>query len=137
MIRRRRARQVPPDAGVVEFTGLLPLILVTVLIVWEGFLLGMSATYAGHAANEGARVAAVGGGYDEVERAAVKRIYGAWADEENIEVVYPGGERCSPVPLHKDCGYVRVSIKTPLLIPGVVLPTRVSARAKVVYEGVR
>ncbi|MFB4312840.1 TadE/TadG family type IV pilus assembly protein [Actinomadura sp. 21ATH] len=122
----------------VEFTGMVPLILVTVLLVWEGFLLGMSATYAGHAANEGARIAAVHGDYGQVKSAAVERIFGVWADEENIEVHYPTGRVCDPdqVPqVDKDCGYVRVTIEPPLLFPGVLLPMEVSSRTRVVYEG--
>lgn len=131
-------RRLASDAGIVEFTGLLPLILVTVVVlVWEGFLLGMSATYAGHAANEGARVAAVGGSYEEVKENAVQRISGIWADDDNIEVIYPGGDQCDGTgPKHPDCGYVRVRIKPPLVFPGFLLPMSVSARNKVVYEEV-
>ncbi|GAA3944398.1 septum formation initiator [Actinomadura viridis] len=125
------------DSGAVEFTGILPVLLTTCLLVWEAFLVGMSATYTGHAANEGARVAAVGGDHDEVKKAAVQRIAGLWADEENIQVRYPTGDVCDPrkVPrVDEDCGYVRVNIKVPLLFPGVLLPMTVSARTKVVYE---
>ncbi|GAA2421242.1 septum formation initiator [Actinomadura vinacea] len=120
-----------------EFTGILPVLLTTCLLVWEAFVVGMSATYTGHAANEGARVAAVGGDQAEVKEAAVKRIAGAWAEEENILVRYPTGDLCDPakVPqVDEDCGHVRVDIKVPLLFPGVMLPMTVSARTKVVYE---
>jgi pilus assembly protein CpaE len=132
-----RGRDPRSDAGAVEFSGILPVLLTTCLLVWEAFLVGMSATYTGHAANEGARVAAVGGDQEEVKAAAVQRIAGAWADEENIQVRYPTGNVCDParVPqVDEDCGYVRVSIKVPLLFPGVMLPFTVSARTKVVYE---
>ncbi|GAA4065998.1 MULTISPECIES: TadE/TadG family type IV pilus assembly protein [Actinomadura] len=137
---RRLVRRTPRrrDAGMLEFTAMLPLILVTVLLVWEAFLVGMAATYAGHSANEGARVAAVHGGYGEVKKAAVERVSGAWADEENIEVHYPTGRACDPdqvVRVDPDCGYVRVTIKPPLLFPGVLLPMDVSSRARVIYEG--
>ncbi|MEW2352514.1 hypothetical protein [Spirillospora sp. NPDC029432] len=137
-LRALRARAAS-DAGVVEFTAMLPIVLVTVVVlVWEAFLIGMSATYASHAANEGARIAAVGGDYAEVKEASVKRIHGAWADEDNIEVIYPTGQRCdrdvTPQP-DADCGHVRVDIKPPLVFPGFLLPMEVSARTKVVYEG--
>ncbi|MBC6461872.1 TadE/TadG family type IV pilus assembly protein [Actinomadura sp. HBU206391] len=118
-----------PDAGMVEFTAMLPIVLTTLMLIWETFLLGMSATYAGHAANEGARVAAVGGGQKAIEEEAVRRISGAWAKEENIKVEYPTDKR------DPDYGYVRVTIKPPLLFPGVLLPMSVSARSRVVYEG--
>ncbi|MFF5260658.1 TadE/TadG family type IV pilus assembly protein [Actinomadura viridis] len=136
-MRRPPAPSARRDSGAVEFTGILPVLLTTCLLVWEAFLVGMSATYTGHAANEGARVAAVGGDYDEVKKAAVERIAGMWADEENIQVRYPTGDVCDPnkVPrVDEDCGYVRVNIKVPLLFPGVMLPMTVSARTKVVYE---
>lgn len=135
---RARGRAPRSDDGVVEFSAILPVLLTTCLLVWEAFLVGMSATYTGHAANEGARAAAVGGGYAEVKEAAVQRIAGAWADEENIQVRYPTGRVCDPtkVPqVDEDCGYVRVNIKVPLLFPGVMLPMTVTARTKVVYEG--
>jgi pilus assembly protein CpaE len=117
------------DAGAVEFTAILPLTLATVMLVWEGFLIGLSATYAGHAANEGARAAAVGAGQKEVEKQAVRRISGAWADQDNVDVRYPSDRR------DPDYGYVRVSIKPPLVFPGLLLPMKVSARARVVQEG--
>lgn len=128
------------DAGVVEFTMMLPLTLATALLAWQAFLLGMAATYASHAANEGARVAAVGGDYTKVKDAAVKRIYGVWADDRNIKVNYPahpcpGNQPPDPQPYDPDCGYVRVSINPPLIFPGLLLPFTVTARTKVVYEG--
>jgi pilus assembly protein CpaE len=128
------------DAGQVEFSGMLPLILLTVLTVWEAFLIGMSMTYAGHAANEGARVAAVGGDYDQVRAEAVRRVSGTWADKDNIAVRYPshpcaGHTPPDPRPYDPDCGYVRVSIKPPLIFPGFLLPLTVSARTRVIYEG--
>lgn len=137
---RRLARRTPSrrDAGMLEFTAMLPLILITVMLVWEAFLIGMAATYAGHSANEGARVAAVHGSYDEVKKAAVERVSGAWADEDNIDVHYPTGRVCDPERVTRvdpDCGWVRVTIKPPLLFPGVLLPMEVSHRARVIYEG--
>ncbi|MFC9972705.1 TadE/TadG family type IV pilus assembly protein [Spirillospora sp. NPDC127200] len=137
MNRFRRRGALRSDAGVMEFTAMLPLILVTFLLVWEALLIGMSTTYTAHAANEGARVAAVDGDYAQVKAAAVKRISGVWADEDNIEVRYPGGRLCDPdkVPqIDEDCGYVRVNIRPPLLFPGVLLPMTVTARTKIVYE---
>jgi hypothetical protein len=139
MSARRRAKgRLRSDAGVVEFTSMFPLIVLTVvLVVWEAFLIGMAATFSSHAANEGARAAAVGASGAEVEEAAIDRISGMWADEENIDVHYPTGDRCRGARPDPDCGYVRVTIKPPLLIPGVLLPMDISARTKIVYEGER
>lgn len=133
-------RDLRSDAGVIEFTAMLPLILATVLLVWEAFLLGMSATYAGHAANEGARVAATGGGYQAVKDEAVRRISGVWAGKDNITVRYPahpcpGNTPPDPRPYDPDCGFVRVDIRPPLLFPGVLLPMTVSSRTRVIPEG--
>jgi hypothetical protein len=113
----------------IEFTGMLPAILLTFIVVWEAFLIGMSMTYAGHAANEGARTAAVNGDYQDIKREALRRVSGAWADERNVEVYHQTARN------HPDYGYVRVTIRPPLLFPGVLLPMEVSARSKVVYEG--
>ncbi|WP_019634360.1 TadE/TadG family type IV pilus assembly protein [Actinomadura atramentaria] len=123
------------DRGAVEFVGMLPLVLTTVLLVWEAFLIGMAMTYSAHAANEGARVAAVGGGPRAVRDGAVERVYGTWADERNIRVRYPTGAACDDDgPRDPDCGYVRVSIRPPAVFPGLLLPATVSARTRIVDE---
>jgi hypothetical protein len=125
------------DRGqIVEFTGMLPLILMVLVLVWEAFLIGWSMTYTTHSANEGARVAAVGGGQKEVEAAAIKRVSGRFADDDSFEVEYPTGAQCDGAgPRDPDCGYVRVSIKPPLVLKGFTLPMTVSHRSKIVYEG--
>ncbi|GAA1561784.1 hypothetical protein GCM10009678_50840 [Actinomadura kijaniata] len=125
------------DRGqVVEFTGMLPFILLVFVAVWEAFLIGWSMSYTTHSANEGARVAAVGGDQEEVREAARKRVVGSFADDENFKVKYPVGAQCDGAgPRDPDCGYVRVSIKPPLVFEGLNLPITVSHRARVVYEG--
>ncbi|WP_051712822.1 TadE/TadG family type IV pilus assembly protein [Spirillospora albida] len=139
----RRLRRRPEfstaarDSGqVVEFTGMLPLILMVLVLVWEAFLIGWSMTYTTHSANEGARIAAVGGGQAEVEEAARKRVSGRFADDDSFTVKYPTGLQCDGAgPRDPDCGYVRVSIKPPLVLKGFTLPITVSHRAKIVHEG--
>jgi pilus assembly protein CpaE len=109
---------------------MLPLVLFMLLALWQLFVTGMSATYAGHAANEGARAAAVSpGNYQTIKTAALGRITGMWGDPEHARVIYPTD------PKDPDYGYVRVEIKTPLVFPGVFGPLTMGARAKVVPEG--
>jgi hypothetical protein len=71
----------------------------------------------------------VGGDRAEIEKEAVRRISGAWANEENIDVEYSGGGTGG------GGGYVQVSIRPPLVFPGLLLPMTVSARSRVVDEG--
>jgi pilus assembly protein CpaE len=106
----------------------MPLLLFVLLALWQLFVTGMSATYAGHAANEGAREAAITGDYQTIKTEALSRITGMWGDPEHTRVIYPDD------PKDPDYGYVRVEIKTPLVLPGVFGPWTVGARAKVVPE---
>jgi pilus assembly protein CpaE len=127
-VKSRRRRK---DAGSawVEFFAMTPLVLFVVLAIWQLFVTGMSATFAGHAANEGARAAAVNpGNYQTVKTEALHRITGMWGDPEHATVTYPVD------PKDPDYGYVRVEIKVPLVLPGVFGPWTIGARAKVVPE---
>jgi hypothetical protein len=118
------------DSGNFEFVAMLPFLIPLVLLVWEGYLIGMSMTYASHGANEGARVAALGGSREDVEKAAVALTSGVWADKKYVTVDYPS-DRSDP-----NYGYVEVKIKPPFVLRGLVLPMTISARSRVVYEGV-
>ncbi len=101
---RRRGAQTPAtDAGqgAIELVGLFPLLLLVVLFAWQAVLTGVSAHMASNSAQEAARAAAVGG---DVESAARRAVPG-WL-EDGITVSPLGSTR------------VKVSIKTPLLMPG-------------------
>ncbi|MCW2915997.1 MAG: minD [Actinomycetia bacterium] len=124
-----RSRRRDAGEAWVGFLGMVPLMVFVVLGIWQLFVTGMSATYAGHAANEGARQAAVTGDYKTIKTEALRRISGMWGDPKHASVTYPDD------PKDPDYGYVRVDIKTPLVLPGVFGPWTVSARAKVVPEG--
>jgi pilus assembly protein CpaE len=102
--RRSRTAVAPaPDAGqgTIELVGLFPLLLLTILFAWQAVLTGVSAHMASNSAREAARAAAVGGDVDEAARRAVP----GWL-EDGITVSRSGST------------HVKVSIKTPLLMPG-------------------
>ncbi|WP_318208963.1 MULTISPECIES: TadE/TadG family type IV pilus assembly protein [unclassified Streptomyces] len=89
----------------VEFLGMVPLILLTLALLWQIVLVGYTYTLAGNAADEAARACAVG---DDGPAAAGRHIDGAWSVR--------GG----------DCGdvsggmvHVRVSVEVPVLVPGM------------------
>ncbi|GLY85316.1 TadE/TadG family type IV pilus assembly protein [Actinoallomurus iriomotensis] len=106
----------------VEFTAMLPLIIMALLLVWEAFLIGYAADLAGHAANEAAREAAVTTDRDRITQAARERVSGGWADARRLMVSVTAD------------GYARVTVRPPLVFPGVVLPLDLSARSKIVRE---
>ncbi|MCX5228367.1 TadE/TadG family type IV pilus assembly protein [Streptomyces sp. NPDC006553] len=88
----------------VEFLGMVPLILLTLALLWQVVLVGYAFTLAGNAADEAARACAVG---DDGPAAAGRHIGGAWSAS--------GG----------DCDrgggmvHVRVSVEVPVLVPGL------------------
>ncbi|MFJ8657828.1 TadE/TadG family type IV pilus assembly protein [Streptomyces sp. NPDC093795] len=88
----------------VEFLGMVPVILLTLVLLWQVVLVGYTYTLAGNAADEAARACAVDG--DGVA-AASRHIDGAWS--------VSGG----------DCGgsddmvHVTVTLRVPVLVPGV------------------
>ncbi|MBW8484950.1 AAA family ATPase [Actinomadura parmotrematis] len=121
----KRAR----DGGAVsfEFAALFPFIVLLMLLVWQIVLVGLTSTYASHAANEGARAAAVLG-YDtpkarqEVRARAVARLHGKWKDAGHLRFAVTGD-------------YAVVTIDTPVLLPGLRSTWGITARARIVREG--
>ncbi|MFD3994108.1 TadE/TadG family type IV pilus assembly protein [Streptomyces sp. NPDC058583] len=104
----------------VEFLGMVPLILLTLALLWQVVLVGYTFTLAGNAADEAARACAVG---DDGAAAAGRHIDGAWSAS--------GG----------DCGdvsgglvHVRVSVEVPVLVPGLGGLFPVVGEAGAVYE---
>ncbi|MEU2230223.1 TadE/TadG family type IV pilus assembly protein [Streptomyces vietnamensis] len=104
----------------VEFLGMVPLILLTLALLWQVVLVGYTYTLAGNAADEAARACAVG---DDGPAAAQRHIDGAWS-------VSGGG-----------CGdtsggmvHVKVEVEVPVLVPGFGGLFKVPAEAGAVYE---
>lgn len=121
----RTGRRGGRDRGValVEFGGIIPLIGLILLLMWQVILVGISSMYASHAAGEAARAAAVlGTGPDArptIQKRAEARIGGAWAD--GMVITYPNGA-------------AEVTIKMPAVLPGFQTDIPISAQAKIVNE---
>lgn len=112
-------------AAMTEFMGIIPFIGIVVLLIWQVVLVGLTSMYASHAANEGAREAAVTSCSNPGVRArAVARISGHWASPQHISVVCRGD-------------IVRVTIRMPWVMPGLESPVDISAKASIIHEGGR
>jgi len=104
----------------IEFAGLLPLVLVTLILLWQIVLVGMTVVFAGHAARAGARALAVG---DNVASAVLKDLPGGWQ-----------AGKISPSADNAGYGQVDVDVKVPLFFPGVTLPVSIGSSAGTVIE---
>ncbi|POM25063.1 Septum site-determining protein MinD [Actinomadura rubteroloni] len=119
-------RRGDSGAALVEFAGILPLIGIVVLLIWQTVLVGLTSMYSSHASNEAARAVAVLG-YDrpderaEVRERAVARIAGAWKDERHLRISVVDG-------------YARVTIDSPVVLPGWRTPFGITTSARVVDE---
>ncbi|RNL83484.1 AAA family ATPase [Halostreptopolyspora alba] len=125
---RRLTRKGDSGAGIVEFALVTPFLCIAGLLVLQILLIGLGGMYATHAANEGARQAAVTpNDYDAIVEESTKRIIGPWDDEENfsLELVNQHG-----------AVYVNVTIETPAVIPWAPTPDTwdVSGSARVLDE---
>lgn len=101
----------------IEFAGLLPVLILVLVVLWQMVLVGMTFVFAGDAARAGARALAVG---EPVSKAATADLPGAWQ----------GGAQVKPAPTS-----VRVALNMPLLLPGVFdVPVQVSSSAGTVIE---
>ncbi|MBV8946506.1 MAG: AAA family ATPase [Solirubrobacterales bacterium] len=121
---KRIAARFAGESGqvTVEFAGLLPLLLVTLVLVWQMVLVGMTYVFASHAARAGARALAVS---DDASPAAVKDLPTAWRGDTVV----------SPSTNGDGYGSVEVKVKLPVLIPGLLdLPVTINSSAGTVIE---
>lgn len=119
--RRGRRGSLRDDRGqvILETLGMTPVILITLILVWQAVLAGYTFTLAGHAADEAARAAAVG---QDAEAAADRDLPSAWNGTTSVE---RGGGRVT----------VTVSLKVPVLFPGAIdFPLTVHGHASTVDE---
>lgn len=100
----------------VETMGLLPVIGVVILALWQIGLVGYTYLATAHAAREGARVLAIGG---EAAQTVRDEVPASWAD----------GLRCA---VGED--RVRVSLSVPIVLPAFRSPLRVSSQAGTTVE---
>ncbi|QDY81224.1 pilus assembly protein [Streptomyces qinzhouensis] len=91
--------------AVIEFTGTIPVILLTIGLLWQAALTGYTFSLAGNAADEGARAGAVGGG-DACASAARRTLPGSW---QGAEV------SCGP---DGDLYRAKVTLRVPAFFPG-------------------
>jgi pilus assembly protein CpaE len=111
-------RRLAGDQGQssVETVGLLPILAIVVLGIWQLGLIGYTYMAAGHAAREGARALATG---EEEAEQVREDVPGAWEDGLRCQV---GEDR------------VKVSLAVPVVLPGVDSPWRISSSAGTTVE---
>jgi pilus assembly protein CpaE len=126
-VRGRKSRRGGGDRGQVtlETLGMTPLILITLILVWQAILAGYTFTLAGNAADEAARAAAVAEDPQAAGSEAAKSdLPGAWSDDADVSVA-PGNGTVD----------VTVTLKVPVLFPGAIdFPFHVHGHAKTVDE---
>ncbi|OQR61808.1 septum formation initiator [Streptomyces maremycinicus] len=110
----------------IEFLGMTPLIIVTLVVVWQFVLVGYTFTLAGNAADEAVRAgtaAPPGERLAACRQAGLDKLGDAWKGDAVVDC---GGS-----------GYVTadVSLKVPVLFPGTIdFPFTVRAHAGAVEE---
>ncbi|MFI1562629.1 TadE/TadG family type IV pilus assembly protein [Streptomyces sp. NPDC020490] len=116
------------DSGqvTVEFLGMTPTILITLVVLWQLVLVGYTWTLAGNAADEAVRAgtAAEGDMQARCAEAGLKDLSGAWQGGADVRCGAGGG-------------YVTadVRIEVPILFPGTVsFPFTVQGHAGAVEE---
>ncbi|MEU0072175.1 TadE family protein [Streptomyces sp. NPDC006332] len=109
----------------VEFLGMTPLILITLVLMWQFVLLGYTFTLAGNAADEAARAGTevpAGERQGACAQAGLEQLPDAWSGE--VQCVTEGG-------------YVKATVRlqVPVLFPGSIgFPFEVTGHAGAVEE---
>jgi pilus assembly protein CpaE len=103
----------------VEFAGLLPLLFVILLLLWQVALTGYTFVLAGHAAREGARELATNSTDEPKDKpyvdTAMKDLPKAWRKGAKVDKA--------------DQVTVRVKLKVPIVVPTMKSPWKVSSEA--------
>jgi hypothetical protein len=129
----RAARAGRPGAGsdrgqvTIEFLGMTPLIIVTLVVVWQFVLVGYTFTLAGNAADEAVRAgtAAHQGERQAVcEQAGKAKLSDAWQADAEVSCSWSSEYVTADVTLH-----------VPVLFPGAIsFPLEVRGHAGAVEE---
>ncbi|MFC3995334.1 AAA family ATPase [Nocardiopsis sediminis] len=123
-----RGKPAASDRGsqFVEFGAVVPLLGLAFLVAWQVILFGITSMYVGHAANEGARQAAVTP-YDigRIQEEAIKRIRSPWDANGTFAVAID--ERA-------DGSYVVATMAMPAVLPNTSTPWEISAASKIIPE---
>lgn len=116
-------RRYGSDRGqvAVEFTGMVPVVLGVIVLLWQAALVGYTYSLAGNAADEAARAGTVGG--DGACAAAARgSVSAAWTVDASCGA---GG----------DLYTASVRLNVPVLFPGFDIPLDVRGHAAVAREG--
>jgi hypothetical protein len=109
--------------------GLLPVLLLFVLALWQLGLVGYTYVLAGHAAQEGARMMAVNPTDGKPDDAAYKKIRTRAMGE--VPNAWRGG---AEVKVPDDESTVAVRLKVPAVLPGLTSPFAIGSRAATAIE---
>jgi hypothetical protein len=126
-----RSRHLRRDGGqvTVEFLGMTPTIIVTLVVLWQVVLVGYTFTLAGNAADEAVR-AGTAAEYDrqgKCSTAGRDKLSNAWRDGADVSCTTGNGYVTSDV-----------SLKVPVLFPGTIdFPFTVKGHAGAVEEATR
>lgn len=127
-LRIRRPTRPRDDGQVtVEFLGMTPVILATLVVLWQLVLVGYTYTLAGNAADEAVRAATAaerGARQGACQEAGLDKLPGSWEGGARVDCATAGG-------------YVTadVRIEVPLLFPGTLsVPFTVHGHAGAVEE---
>ena len=112
----------------VEIVGVLPLLALALLVLWQIVLVGLTFVFAGHAARAGARAFAVG---DPVQPAALHSIPGGWLGGVQVQQQAPNANASDPQDVE---GSVKVSMCVPVVVPGLGCALRIPTTANTVLE---
>ncbi|MFF0060420.1 TadE/TadG family type IV pilus assembly protein [Streptomyces sp. NPDC005279] len=113
----------------IEFTGMVPIVLATMVLLWQAALVGYTFSLAGNAADEAARAGAVARADQSAacRRAGREHLPEAWRGAPGF-VCQPSGGLFTAT----------VSLRVPVLFPGSVnFPFTVDGSASAVNEAVR
>lgn len=111
----------------IEFLGMTPLIIVTLVLMWQFVLVGYTFTLAGNAADEAVRAGTAASPYEreaKCEQAGLDKLSDAWRGNATVDCTTANG-------------YVKssVSLKVPVLFPGsIAFPFTVHGNAGAVEE---
>ncbi|MEW2221440.1 AAA family ATPase [Streptomyces sp. NPDC006990] len=133
-------RRVPPEGAAgrwggdrgsltVEFAGMAPVVLLTLVLLWQCVLIGYTFTLAGNSADEAARAATAAAAYGDprsaCEDAARAHLPAKWRTDAAVSCTRGG-----------TVWQADVDLRTPLLFPGGAgLPFTVSGAAGAAEEG--
>jgi hypothetical protein len=108
----------------VEFLGMTPLIILTLVLLWQCVLVGYTFTLAGNAADEAVRAGTASEGQAACEQAGLQHLPDSWQGGAEVDCVGDGT-------------YVTadVHLRVPVLFPGAIgFPFTVDGHAGAVQE---